>query len=164
MPVPRLAGLPSSFRSGVQLRVLSPDPNPEPDPALEPLSSIVARFNLAIREQDWAAMRACCADDAIIDSVTANTALDADETVAAVRAAYRAGVYHVQEWQNEDLAEGVVLSYGRVQYRPEPGHMSDSMFHWVTIGKGGLMWRVKAFADRDDALAHLEQHGRTLGL
>jgi hypothetical protein len=158
MPVPRLAGLPNSFDSDVQLRALPPLAN------TEPLSAVVARFNLAIREQDWVSMRACCSDDAIIDSVTANAPLDADQTVAAVRAAYRAGVYHVQEWDNEELADGVVLSSGRVQYRPEPGHMSDSMFHWITVGRGGLMWRVKAFAARDEALAHFEQHGQSLGL
>jgi hypothetical protein len=170
MPVPRLAGLPSSFESDVRLRAVSADSRPRtlspepPSPNPEPLSAVVARFNLAIREQDWDSMRACCTDDAIIDSVTANAPLGADETVAAVRAAYRAGVYHVQEWQNEDLADGVVLSSGRVQYRPEPGHMSDSMFHWITTGRDGRMWRVKAFPDRDDALAYLELHGPTLGL
>ncbi len=168
MPVPRLAGLPDSFDSGVQLRASPGDSrtersNPEPL-GPEPLSAVVARFNLAIREQDWAVMRACCTDDAVIDSVTANAPLGADETVAAVRLAYRAGVYHVQEWENEDLSEEAVLSSGRVQYRPEPGHMSDSIFHWITIGRNGLMWRVKAFAGRDDALAHLEAHGPTLGL
>ena len=78
--------------------------------------------------------------------------------------AYRAGVYHVQEWENEDLSDEVVLSSGRVRYRPEPGHMSDSVFHWITTGRNGLMWRVKAFPARDDALAHLERHGPTLGL
>jgi hypothetical protein len=109
-------------------------------------------------------MRACCSDDAIIESVTANTPLGPDETVAAVRAAYRDGVYRVQEWQNEDLADAVVLSAGRVQYRPAPGHMSDSMFHWITVGKNGVIWRVKAFGARDDALAHLESHGPSLGL
>ena len=58
MPVPRLAGLPNSFDSDVQLRALPGDsrterPNPEPL-GPEPLSAVVARFNLAIREQDWA--------------------------------------------------------------------------------------------------------------
>lgn len=143
--------------------MLSRDPLPEAaGPA--PLSAVVGRFNLAIRQQDWAAMRTCCADDAIIDSVTANAPLGADETVAAVRAAYRAGVYRVQEWKNEDLDHGVVLSSGRVQYRPEPGRMSDSLFYWITVGKNGLMWRVKAFPARGDALAHLERHGPSLGL
>ncbi len=163
VPVPRLAGLSRSFESDVELSLLPADPSPEPISA-EPLSAVVGRFNLAIREQDWVAMRACCTDDAIIDSVTANAPLGPDETVAAVRGAYRAGVYHVKEWLNQDLAHSVVLSSGRVQYRPEPGHMSDSMFFWITTGKDGLMWRVKAFSDRDDALAHLEEHGPSLGL
>ncbi len=168
VPVPRLAGLSRSFESDVELSALPVGPSPEsstPESSTpEPLSAVVRRFNLAIREQDWVAMRACCTDDAIIDSVTANAPLGPDETVAAVRSAYRAGVYHVKEWLNQDLADGAVLSSGRVQYRPEPGHMSDSMFYWITSGKDGLMWRVKAFSDRDDALAHLEEHGPTLGL
>ena len=106
MPVPHLAGPSKSSGSGVELSLVSPDP-PQ-----EPLSAVVARFNVAIRKQDWASMRACCSDDAIIESVTANEALGPDETVAAVRAAYRAGVYHVQEWLNEDLTDDVVLSAG----------------------------------------------------
>jgi hypothetical protein len=131
--------------------------------APEPLSEVVARFNVAIREQDWVTMRACCSDDAVIDSVTANEPLGPDETVAAVQAAYRAGIYRVREWQNEDLADDVVLSAGRVQYKPGPGQMRDSMFHWVTTGKDGRLWRVKAFETRKDALAHLEHHGSSLG-
>ena len=42
--------------------------------------------------------------------------------------------------------------------------MRDSLFHWVTVGRDGLMWRVKAFSDRSEALAHLEEHGPSLGL
>ena len=109
-------------------------------------------------------MRACCHDDAIIDSVTAAAALGPDETVAAVRAAYQAGVYGVSPWKHEEIDDGAVLSSGAVQYRPTPGTMRDAVFYWVTTGKDGLMWRVKAFRERDAALEHLRRHGPTLGL
>jgi hypothetical protein len=133
-------------------------------PTAEPLSAVVARFNLAIRKQDWALMRACCCDDAIIDSVTAGKALGPDETVAAVRAAYSNGVYAVEEWAHEDLAEEVALSSGGVRYRPAAGRMRDAVFYWLSSGKDGKLWRVKAFGERDAALAHFERHGRTLDL
>lgn len=145
---------------------------PEPDrndpavvaAATEPLGLVVARFNLAIRQQDWAAMRACCHDAAVIDSVTAGRPLGADETVAAVRSAYRAGIYQVDDWTNEDVAEAVVLSTGGVQHRPGPGVMTDMVHYWITTGKDGLMWRVKAFDHRATALEHYAQFGPTLGL
>jgi hypothetical protein len=128
------------------------------------MCTVVARFNVAIRKQKWVEMRACCHDDAIIDSVTAGDARGADETVAAVRAAYRDGVYQVSEWTHEPIAGGAVISRGGVQYRPAPGRMRDSDFHWLTTGKDGLIWRVKAFEDRQSALDHLERYGPTLGL
>jgi hypothetical protein len=134
-----------------------------PDPA-SGLSSVVARFNLAIRTQEWREMRACCHDEAIIDSVTAAAALGADETVAAVRAAYRDGVYVVSPWTHEEIEPDVVLSSGAVQYRPAPGAMTDAVFYWLTTGKDGLMWRVKAFGDRSSAIEHFERHGANLGL
>ena len=80
-----------------------------------------------------------------------------------MRDAYRAGVYDVSPWQHEEV-EGAVLSFGAVQYRPTPGTMRDAVFHWVTTGKDGLMWRVKAFRERDAAIEHLRQHGPSLGL
>jgi hypothetical protein len=132
--------------------------------ATEPLRLVVARFNLALRRQEWAAMRACCHDEAVIDSVTAGKPLGPDETVAAVRSAYRAGIYSVDDWTNEDVAEGVVLSTGGVQHRPGPGLMTDMVHYWITTGRDGLMWRVKAFDHRATALAHFEQFGMTLGL
>ncbi len=128
------------------------------------LSAVVARFNLAIRSLDWVAMRACCTDDSIIDSLTAGAPLGPDETVAAVRAAYQDGVYSVSVWTHETLDPNAVLSRGRVQYRPGPGRMSDATHFWLTTGRDGLMWRVKVFSRRDAALAHLAAHGPTLGL
>ena len=128
------------------------------------LGAVVARFNLAIRSLDWVAMRACCTDDSIIDSLTAGAPLGPDETVAAVKAAYQDGVYSVSVWTHETLDPNTVLSSGRVRYRPGPGRMSDAGHYWLTTGKNGLMWRVKVFSRREAALAHLAAHGPTLGL
>ena len=44
-----------------------------------------------------------------------------------------------------------------------PG-ISDERVYRLTVGKEGLMWRVRLFRRRDDALACLEEHGPDLGL
>jgi hypothetical protein len=42
--------------------------------------------------------------------------------------------------------------------------MRDAVFYWLSTGRDGKLWRVKAFGEREAALAHYEQHGHTLGL
>jgi hypothetical protein len=42
--------------------------------------------------------------------------------------------------------------------------MRDEIVCRLHVGRDGLMWRVKLFRTRDEALAHLERHGLSLGL
>jgi len=110
-------------------------------------------------------MRLCFHDDALIESVAAGKVLGPDDTVEAIRAAFREGVYSMNEWEIEPLGTDVVLAWAGVRHRPDGSkRISDTRIYWLVAGRDGLMWRVRIFHDRDTALGVLDEHGHDLGI
>jgi len=136
-----------------------------PSPEQAPLMATLLRFELAHRQRSVARMRACFADAALVESVASDgQVLGADDTVNAIAEAFSDGVYAIGDWQYEQLLPEVVLSWTGARHRADEGGMRDETVYRLISGQDGLMWRVKLFRNRTDALAHLASHGTDLGL
>jgi hypothetical protein len=114
------------------------------------------RFEQAHRDRSIEQMRACFHDEATIESVASDgSPLGPDETVEALRSAMSDGMYVIAGWQYEPLAPELVLSSTTTRHRtPEGGHAHETVYR-LTEGRGGLMWRVRLFHSRAEALAEL---------
>jgi hypothetical protein len=136
-------------------------------PALdEPrLMEAVLRFEQAHRRRSVAEMRTCFHDEAMIESVASNgRALPPDEQAQALADAFDDGVYSIRDWRYEEIAPQIVLSWTGARHLLTDAGMRDEVVCRLHVGRDGLMWRVKLFRTRDEALAHLERHGPSLGL
>ncbi|HEY4348374.1 MAG TPA: hypothetical protein VGM80_12360 [Gaiellaceae bacterium] len=123
------------------------------------------RFESAHRRVSVAAMRACFHDDALIESVASDgRPLDADRTVEALREALADGVYAIGDWQYEELEPTVVLSSTGARHRLADARIRDEMVFRLIVGRDGLMWRVKLFHTREEALGYLAEHRSELGI
>jgi len=110
-------------------------------------------------------LRACFHDDAVIESVASDShPLGPDATARALAEALEDGVYMIYGWQYEELEPEVVLAITRARHRAGGGVIRDETVYRVVSGRDGLMWRMKLFRSHGEALAHLERHGRSLGL
>jgi hypothetical protein len=140
---------------------------PMPAPAL-PLSesfvAIVDRFNGAIRRGDWETMRATLDDNAVIESISAQLELGPDELVAWVAKVTREGAYSVESWQLEQIDDAAVIGTGHARFKVDKQHTTDSAYAWLLTGRNNLIWRLRPFSSRSDALACLERCGHGLGL
>jgi hypothetical protein len=129
------------------------------------LLEAVLRFEQAHRRQSVADMRGCFHDEALIESVASNgRALGPDETAEALRLAFGDGVYSIRDWRYEEVTPQIVLSWTDARRLIADARMRDEVVCRLISGRDGLMWRVKLFRTRDEALLHLEQHGPDLGL
>lgn len=125
----------------------------------------LGRFERAHRLRSATLMRTCFCDDALVESVASNgITLGPDETVEAIDEALRDGVYVIDDWRYEALARETVLSTTRARHRLPSGAMRDETVHRLISGRDGLMWRVRLFKGREQALAHFRRHGEGLGL
>ena len=123
------------------------------------------RFEHGHRRRSVTEMRACFHDEAMIESVASNgRALPPDEQIEALADAFDDGVYSIRDWRYEELAPEIVLSWTGARHLLTDAGMRDEVVCRLHVGRNGLMWRVKLFRTRDEALAHLEQHGPSLGL
>ncbi|HWE82890.1 MAG TPA: hypothetical protein VG265_14660 [Gaiellaceae bacterium] len=145
------------------------DVDTDRDRALE----VAPRLLDAVREaqrtqrQGGPALRACFDDEARIESVAAGGAYDPDESVRRIEAAFSGGVYSPGEWEFEEIRPDVVLSSTNIRHRPPSapaGQTVDAALFWLMTGRRGLIWRVRVFNSRVDALDALERHGTSLGL
>jgi hypothetical protein len=129
------------------------------------LMETLVRFEQAHRRRSVPDMRACFHDEALIESVASNgRATPPDEQADALASALDDGVYSIRDWRYEEVAPQVVLSWTGARHLLEDSGMRDEIVCRLHVGRDGLMWRVKLFRTRDEALAHLEQHGPSLGL
>jgi len=129
------------------------------------LMTTLRRFESAHGRGAVEQMRACFHDEAVIESVASDTRpLGPDETVKALAAALRDGVYRIYGWQYEELAPEVVLSTTRARHRTSDRAIRDETVYRLISGRDGLMWRVRIFRSRNAALEHLERHGPGLEL
>lgn len=133
----------------------------EPSPLMETL----LRFESAHKRRSVAAMRACFADGAIIESVASGRRpLGADETAAALAEALRDHVYSIGDWRYEQITPEIILSITGARHLRPGSTMTDETVYRIVSGRNGLMWRVKLFGSRDEALEYLARHGPDLGL
>ena len=122
------------------------------------LLGTVIRFEAAHRHHSVEGMRACFHDEALIESVASfGQPLGADGTAEALRAAYNDGVYAIGDWEYEQIAPDTVLSSTGARHRRLGSGMIDESVCRLIIGRDGLMWRVKLFSSRANALAYLQQ-------
>jgi hypothetical protein len=129
------------------------------------LMEALLRFEQAHRRRSVAEMRACFHDEAMIESVASNgRALPPDEQAEALATALDDGVYSIRDWRYEEVGPQIVLSWTGARHLVTEAGMRDEVVCRLHVGRDGLMWRVKLFRTRDEALAHLEQHGPSLGL
>ena len=150
----------------------------DPDPTSPPVASslrlldmpprlieTLTRFETAHRRRSTDEMRACFHDQALIESVASDgRALGADETAQALQRALTDGVYAIGDWEYEEITPDVVLSSTGARHRLVDEGMRDGTVWRLIVGRAGLMWRVKLFGNRHDALAHLRRYGADLGL
>jgi len=111
-------------------------------------------------------MRRCLHDDALIETVASDwQPVSADEAVEAIRTALERDPYYLEgTWHYDPLPAGIVLTAMPVRERSTAGGIRHRTVWRLTSGRDGLIWRQRLFAGRDEALAHLEQHGPSLGL
>jgi hypothetical protein len=136
-------------------------------PALEQprLLETLLRFEQAHRRRSVPAMRACFHDEAMIESIASNgRALPPDEQADALESAFTDGVYSIRDWRYEEVGPQVVLSWTGARHLLGETGMRDEVVCRLHVGQNGLMWRVKLFHTREEALAHLDRHGPSLGL
>lgn len=138
-------------------------------PASAPTTSgsfvaIVDRFIGAIRRGDWETMRSTLDDDAIIESISAQLNLTPDELVDWMTKVTRAGAYSVESWQLEEIDHAAVIGTGHARFKVNKQRTTDSAYAWLLTAHDNLIWRLRPFASRSDALRCLEEHGHGLGL
>ena len=128
------------------------------------LMETLARFESAHGRRAIEEMRACFHDDAQIESVASNgRPLGADATASALRAAFADPAYSIRDWAYEELAPDIVLSSTSARHRAPDSWLRDGGVCRLIVGRDGLMWKVKLFNSREEALAYLEQEGEELG-
>ncbi len=129
------------------------------------LIEVLLRFEQAHRRRSVAELRACFHDEAMIESIASNgSALPPDDQAEALASAFDDGVYSIRDWRYEEMAPQIVLSWTGARHLLAEAGMRDEVVCRLHVGRDGLMWRVKLFRTREEALAHLEQHGPSLGL
>jgi hypothetical protein len=130
---------------------------------ISPLMETMKRFEAAHERGLVDATRACFHDGAIIESVASEGApLTADATAEALREALSDGVYAIGDWSYEEIDPEVVLSWTTTRHRANGRGVQHETIYRLTSGRDGLMWRVKLFSSRDEALAYVEQNGPAL--
>lgn len=136
-------------------------------PALpEPrLLEALLRFEQAHRRRSVKGMRSCFHDEALVESVASNgESLGPDETVEVLARAFDDGVYSIRDWRYEEVGPQVVLSWTSARHLIGDARMRDETVCRLHVGRDGLMWRVKLFRSREEALRHLEEAGPSLGM
>jgi hypothetical protein len=129
------------------------------------LLDTLRRFESALERGSVEEVRTCFHDDAVIESVASDShPLGPDATARAVAEALADGVYMIYGWQYEELGPEIILSVSRARYRDGGRAVRDETVYRLVSGRDGLMWRVKLFRARGDALAHLERHGPGLAI
>jgi hypothetical protein len=119
------------------------------------------------QRQGGAALRRCFHETARIESVAAGGVFDLDESLARIAAAVKGGLYSPGTWEFEEVAPDVVLSWTNVRHAPpggRVGHTVDTPLIWLMTGREGLIWRVRVFRERGEALETLAEHGLALGI
>jgi hypothetical protein len=102
-------------------------------------------------------MRACFHDEAVIESVASGARpLGPDETAEALAAALDDGVYLIYGWQYEELTPDVVLSTTRARHRTDDRGVRDTTVYRLVSSRDVLMWRVRLFRSRREALDAFE--------
>ena len=125
---------------------------------------VLRRFESAHTRASVREMRACFHDDAIIESVASGgLPLGADETAEALARALRDHVYSIGDWRYEEITPEVILSTTGARHLRHGSTMSDETVYRLISGRDGLMWRVRLFPGRGEALDFLAHHGPTLG-
>lgn len=129
------------------------------------LMQSLLRFERAHRRHSVKELRACFHDEALMESIASKgELLGADETAEALARAFDDGVYSIRDWRYEVIEPQVVLSWTGARHLIGDARMRDEIVCRLHVGRDGLMWRVKLFRTREEALECLEQHGPTLGL
>jgi hypothetical protein len=124
------------------------------------LMATLRRYEAAHERRALEDMRACFHDEALIESVASDACpLGPDESIDALGKALRDGVYMIYGWQYEELAPDVVLSITRARHRTNDRAIRDETVYRLVTSRDGLMWRVRLFRSRSDALAYLAEHG-----
>jgi hypothetical protein len=129
------------------------------------LLDALIRFEQAHRRQSVDDMRSCFHDEALVESVASNgRPVGRDETVEALAHAFADGVYSIRDWRYDELAPQIVLSWTSARHLIDGAGMRDETVCRLHVGRDGLMWRVKLFRSREDALRYLDEVGPSLGL
>ena len=116
----------------------------------------LARFERPHRRRRVEELRACFHDRALIESVASNgEPLGADETASAIERAFRDGVYAIRDWTYEEVVPEVVLSGTNARHQTPETSIRDEPVVRLIVGREGLMWRVRPFYSREEALAQL---------
>jgi hypothetical protein len=123
----------------------------------------VTLFEAAHTRHDLDELRSFVHDDALIESIAGGGVRTTDETVDGLRAAFAAGVDSKGTWELEQIAEEVVLATAAIRYMAGKG-VRDRVIYWLITGQDGLVWRIRIFHTREEALAHFGEQGQTLGL
>jgi hypothetical protein len=122
------------------------------------------RFERAHTEERVGDLRACFHDEAVIESIASGgLALGPDETAEAIQRALSDGIYSIRGWQYEELEAELVLCGTAARHRMPNGGVIDHTVVRLMVGRDGLIWRVKMFERREQAVAYLERHGGELG-
>lgn len=127
-------------------------------------ADLLEEFQRARQNADWARMEALFHREALSETLAApGAAFPPRELVSLIRTAMTSNAYSVGDWTVEEIDETTALAHGRARYRIAGG-FRDERKTWIFTFRDGLIWRSCIVADRDAAIAHLEQHGPGLGL
>jgi hypothetical protein len=122
------------------------------------------RFERAHADERVGDLRACFHDDAVIESIASGgLPLGPDETAEAIQRALTDGIYSIRGWQYEELEPELVLCGTAARHRMPNGGVIDHTVVRLMVGRDGLIWRVKMFERREQALEYLQTHGDAWG-
>jgi hypothetical protein len=133
-----------------------------PDPLVV---SLLEEFQATRLKSDWAAMGRLLHSEARLESLAAlGSVLIGGELVQVVQRAMAHGLYTVTTWHVEALLPSAALADGRVRYQLPRGALTDEPRIWVATERDELIWRMRIFRTRDEALACYRRDGVDLGI
>jgi hypothetical protein len=111
----------------------------------------------------WAELRALLCEDARLESIAARGIAGPDATIEAMRFAASGDAYAVRDFEVEAFGEQLALLRASISHE-ERGTPVTTDVQWLVSGRGGLIWRARRVATREEAERVLGDEGRGLGM
>jgi len=111
----------------------------------------------------WVELRSVLSDDARVESIAARGVAGPESTIEAMRFAAAGNAYTVREFEVEALGAEAAFVTASICHDDQALSVMTRV-HWALTGRGGLIWRARIVATREEAERILQSYGPDLGL